>query len=424
MATLVREARYILTNIENNNNKFWNIRLFDDNRCETHWGRVGEDGQRKTCPGSGEQFFEARCREKQGKGYQPVQTLGNGANAQAVQAEKLAEVAQDQIETNSPETMRLVAYLAQVNVHRILQATTMQYDTARGTFSTPLGIVTAGAIAEARRLLTDIGNFVHAQDYANACFIQKLNDYLMLVPQNIGRGRPEPRKLYPDLEAVRAQNNLLDSLEASLQMTLSSAEEKDAAPAPKLFEARLNLVEDLWQIETVRRKYRATMQSRHASAHLDVKRVYAVEVGAMRRAFEEKGRAIGNVKPLWHGTKASNLLSILKSGFHIPPVNAPFVTGRMFGNGVYFSDQSTKSLNYAFGFWDGRREENCFLFLCDVAMGREFVPVGPNAHLPVPGFDSTFAQAGKSGVMNNEMIVYKTCQIAPRYLVEFSPQGK
>jgi poly [ADP-ribose] polymerase len=96
----------------------------------------------------------------------------------------------------------------------------------------------------------------------------------------------------------------------------------------------------------------------------------------------------------------------------------------MFGNGVYFSDQSTKSLNYSFGWWDGRREENCFMFLCDVAMGREFVPVGPNARLPVPGFDSTFAKAGKSGVLNNEMIVYKTCQIAPRYLVEFSPQGK
>ena len=45
MATLVKEARYILTNIENNNNKFWNVLLFDDGTCETQWGRVGEDGQ-------------------------------------------------------------------------------------------------------------------------------------------------------------------------------------------------------------------------------------------------------------------------------------------------------------------------------------------------------------------------------------------
>ena len=94
----------------------------------------------------------------------------------------------------------------------------------------------------------------------------------------------------------------------------------------------------------------------------------------------------------------------------------------MFGNGVYFSDQSTKSLNYAYGYWGGgQADNNCFMFLADVAMGKYFVPPGPSVRLPLSGYDSTFAQAGKSGVVNNEMIVYKTCQINPRFLVEFAP---
>src|SRR5687768_2194147 len=140
-STVVKEARYVLTNIEGNNNKFWNIRLFGDQTCETHWGRVGEDGQRKLFSGYTEQMFDAKCREKQNKGYKPAKTLNNTApGGQNFSTSKLAEVAATQIETDSDETQKLVAYLARVNVHRILQATTMPYDESRGTFSTPLGI--------------------------------------------------------------------------------------------------------------------------------------------------------------------------------------------------------------------------------------------------------------------------------------------
>ncbi len=423
MSTMVKEARYILTSLENNNNKFWNIRLFDDQTCETQWGRVGENGQSKSFAGASETFFNSKCREKEGKGYKPQKTLGNGASSKTMENDKLADVAKSQIVTNSPETLALVTYLAKANIHSILQATTMQYDTSRGTFSTPLGIVTADAIEEARELLTDISAFVHAQDYGNTCFLHKLNDYLMLVPQNIGRGRPDPKVLYPDLEAVQAQNNILDGLEASLQTVLSAPENEAQAPLPKLFEAKLNLVDEAAQIARIRARYHATLQAMHACAHLDVKRVFSVEITAMQRAFVE-GCKVGNVQELWHGTKASNLLSILKTGFYIPPTNAPFVTGRMFGNGAYFSDQSTKSLNYAFGFWDGKRQDNCYMFLCEVAMGVSYTPPGPSQALPKPGTDSTFAIGGKSGVANNEMIVYNTNQINPTFLIEFSPAGK
>lgn len=424
MTTIVKEARFILTSLENNNNKFWNIRLLDDNTCETQWGRVGENGQSKIMTSASEVFFNSKCREKESKGYRPQKTLNNGVGAKSMGNEKLADVAKDQIVTNSPETLALVSYLAKANVHSILQATTMQYDVSQGTFSTPLGIVTAEAITEARALLIDISQYVHAQDYGNRCLMQNLNDYLMLVPQNIGRGRPDPRVLYPNLEAVQSQNNILDSLEASLQVVLSTPKNAEEAAPQKLFEAKLSRVADVKEIDRIRSKYHATLQNMHACAHLDVKRVFAVEVGAMHRNFEAEGRQVGNIQELWHGTKESNLLSILKSGFFIPPTNAPYVTGRMFGNGVYFSDQSTKSLNYAYGYWDSKRQDNCFMFLCDVAMGKSHTPAGPASNLPVPGTDSTFAVGGKSGVANNEMIVYKTHQIDPRFLIEFSPSGK
>jgi poly [ADP-ribose] polymerase len=427
---VTKEARYVLTNIASNNNKFWNIRLFADGSCETHWGRVGEDGQRKTFSAYTETMFDAKCREKEGKGYRPQKTLANtaGHSGKAMANEKLADIAASQIQTDSPETLALVTYLARVNVHRILQATTLSYDESRGTFSTPLGIVTKDAIEDARRLLATIADLVHAGDWADSRFVPSLNDYLMLIPQNIGRAKPDPKVLFPTIESVRSQNGILDSLEASLQMVLAENDRKDPAAAvtvPQLFEARLTLVDDVFEIERVRRKYHETRQAMHACQHLDVKRVFRVDIAGMRRAFEEDGRKVGNVKELWHGTRASNLLSILKSGYVIPTANAPHCTGRMFGNGVYFSDQSTKSLNYAYGYWGGgQRDDHCFMLLNEVAMGKSYTPKSYTERLPLAGYDSTFAKAGVSGVANNEMIVYRTGQINPTLLVEFGPRGK
>jgi poly [ADP-ribose] polymerase len=431
MPNVVREARFIKSDVENNNNKFWYITEFDDCTCVVQFGRVGGDGANKThnfsSQGQAARFFDSKCREKQGdrKGYRPLQVL-NGATGNAPAAiarKKLEKVATEQIVTNSPETQALVRYLTQANVHNILAATTMKYDVDKGLFTTPCGIVSQDGIDTARTLLSQIGDFVAAGDFRNVKYAKILNDYLMLIPQKVGR-KLDPATLYPDVDAVQKQNDILDSLDASLQTVLAKPENEDEPEPPKLFEVKLHLIAVKKDINRIQKIYQSTMQAMHACAHLDVKTVYEVEIASMERPFAEKGKEVGNIMELWHGTRASNLLSILKSGFLIPPSNAPHCTGRMFGNGVYFSDQSTKSLNYAYGYWGGGpRDNNCFMFLVDVAMGKIFVPSGPSADLPKPGYDSTFAKAGESGVMNNEMIVYQTYQVNPRFLVEFAPKA-
>ena len=125
---------------------------------------------------------------------------------------------------------------------------------------------------------------------------------------------------------------------------------------------------------------------------------------------------------LWHGTRASNLLSILKGGLVIPSSSSSHVTGRMFGDGLYFSDQSSKSLNYSYGYWGGgSRDNNCFMFMCKVKMGKYYVPRGSyDGPFPRKGHDSVYAKASRSGVRNNEMIVYSTDQANLVYLIEFS----
>src|SRR5258708_31850870 len=77
--------------------------------------------------------------------------------------------------------------------------------------------------------------------------------------------------------------------------------------------------------------YYKTRNTKHppAAAPLQMTRLYEVEIGDMKRRFEAAATSLGNVRSdLWHGTRASNLLSILKHGLVIPPANAAHCTGR------------------------------------------------------------------------------------------------
>jgi poly [ADP-ribose] polymerase len=427
MSSAIRESRFIKASVENNNNKFWYITEYDDASCLVQYGRVGGDGAQKVHRFGNQvqatRFFDNKCREKQGerKGYRKLDVLAGTNGAEAVGKQRLAQVAAAQIRTDCPQTKALIGYLTQVNAHNILAATTLQFDVDQGLFRTPCGIVTSQSLQDARALLTKIGQYVAKKDFQNPAYLCILNDYLMLIPQKVGR-KLDPATLYPDRAAVQQQNDILDALDASLQSVLAKSQDKNGTAddeLPAVFDVKLHLVDASREVQRIRTKYHSTLQRMHACAHLDVRKVYAVEIASIHKAWEAQGRKVGNVLELWHGTKASNLLSILKGGLVIPPSNAPFCTGRMFGNGIYFSDQSTKSLNYAYGYWKGRAENHCFMFLADVAMGKSYVPQSHAERLPKPGYHSTFAKAQVSGVMNNEMIVYHTHQVNLRYLVEF-----
>ncbi len=56
-----------------------------------------------------------------------------------------------------------------------------------------------------------------------------------------------------------------------------------------------------------------------------------------------KAHAASPKQLLFHGSKISNFVGILKEGLRIAPPEAP-ITGAMFGKGVYFANCSSKVL--------------------------------------------------------------------------------
>lgn len=427
MSKIIRTEMLVMTNIDGNNNKFWKGELSDDHSVQVTNGRVGGSGQLqplKTFPSEAKAiaFLEKKVREKISGGYQPFQGIQTEAGKTSKSRMALEMAASEQIRSrDAAQVASLISRLIKANVHSILSSTDLKYDEDTGLFQTPLGIVTLETIADARALLTKLGKYVEQADFTSSGVKADLASYLMLIPQKVGR-KLIVQDVIPDMDAIQKQNSLLDDLEASVGQVEELRKNKTDDPeieVPKIFNCEINVVSDKGIIDEIQKFFSSTAQRMHASFGYQIKAVYEVQVDHMQDAFEKKGKACGNIMRLWHGTRPGNILSILKSGLIIPKSDAPHVCGRMFGDGLYFSDQSTKSLNYATGWWAGAKEKQCFMFLADVAMGKVHVPRGPSQKLPAPGSDSTFAQAKKSGVQNNEMIVYKTEQADVRYLVEF-----
>ena len=425
MAEILRERRFIKSDFRKNNNKFWYITEYSDATVVTKYGRVGDSGaSTKKSFSSQEQaskFFDSKCKSKQRPksngeiGYQELNVAKT--NVESLSANDTKEIIKKDFAHCDSEILKLIDRLVDENIHNILNNTTIQYDSESGVFSTPCGVVSKSNIDKARTLLNDISEYVKNQDFFAVEYGHLLNQYLMLIPQNIGR-KFDVAKIFKDLDDVQKQNDILDSLDTALETIATST--KTEVEHKKIFNIDLKICTNQKTLDYIKAKYEKSLNSKHVSSNLRIKQVYEINIHNMKKEFDEVKDKIGNVRNLWHGTKTANLLSILKSGLIIPPSNAKHCTGRMFGNGVYFSDQSTKSLNYSYGYWSGSRNSNCFMFLAEVAMGKSYVPSGPMSSLPKAGYDSTFAKAHTSGVQNNEMIVYSTKQCNLKYLIEFS----
>lgn len=426
---LVREEKYIKSDINNNNNKFWTVQLFDDNTVVTKWGRVGDIGQTKTFPGAGVSFLEKKCREKESYRngeipYRKLNTIDSAKLSMASQTctpiSTIKQIATKQIKTNNPIVTNLIDYLVKVNAHQITTATggKITYSDTTGLFSTPLGIVTQDNIDKANGILVEIGDLVANRNYADK-LSNLTNDYNMLVPCDFGHKKLDIREFWADLNKVQYQKQILDNLQASLDIAISSSNTKTVdIPEKKVFDVILNIVEDKSIINRIHRLYYETKKA-HSCSYLNPADVYEIRIGKMAEEWEKDSAKMTNIWELWHGSSCSNLMSIMSKGFVIPPRTSSNVTGRMFSDGIYASNISTKALGYSTGYWGKSTGNRYFMFLIDMAMGKYFVPPGFSDNLPKPGYDSTFAKPGYSGVKNEEMIVYRTSQVNPKYLVEF-----
>jgi poly [ADP-ribose] polymerase 2/3/4 len=438
----IHTERLICTDVDANNNKVWHGFVLKNGDFFCEYGRVSDTGNNAhDFYPYGDEYEAKKHLDKKVKtkmNYsgkkQPytrqkaiasgVPNGNNKTSGKKVSSGDLKSIATKQIQGDI-EVKKLVEWLVGVNIHQITSHTNISFNVESGMFQTPLGtLVTDEAISDARVLLDDMSDFVQKRDWDNRRFKSCLGDYLQLIPQDVGRTRGWHETFLAGNNALQQQNDILDSLSASLLQASTTPKTKTKTASKKVeqvFNVALKPVFKGSSFDRVKKKYNNDKGGHYDVKDYDVHAVWTVEISTVREAYKADGANVGNIKQLWHGTKASNLLSIFKGGLIIPSSNSSHVTGAMFGRGLYFSDQSTKAIRYATGGWGGGGNiSRVFMFMADVAMGKSFSPSGYQyGGFKVPhGYDSCFAKAGTS-VRNNEMIVYRCSQADLTHLVEF-----
>lgn len=445
MASLVEKVHLIKSDPVNNNNKFWIGELYDDDSVVCRWGRVGDTGQSKSFPSGGKKFLDSKVRSKKKSGrngeiaYREIEiidgaeaTIKNTNSNKHIGGNNLATLAKKQIRSSSKnqEVLSLIDFLTKQNIHNITSFSggniTYNYDT--GLFQTPMGLVSQSTIDEARAVLNGISDCVVSQDYGDN-LMRLHRDYCMLIPQDIGRRRIELDSFWDGINKVQAQSQVLDGLQASLvtaSTTPKTKGQKVDTVEEQIFNTELDVVTNTKVRDRIINNYLNMRSHQHNCYHYRPIQIWSVHIHSMRDAYKKHGAGMENIIEGYHGTGSENILSLLKTGFLVRPPSNAAISGKMFGNGTYtapchIKGSSTKSTNYAVGYWGGKSSQRTFNFVCDVAMGKYHTPRGPYGGPPA-GYDSCWAKGNQSGVLNDETVVYKESQIDIKYLIELTPK--
>lgn len=436
-----KETMLIKVDPKANNNKFYHVILHENGHVEKRWGRVGSAGS-SAKEQSGEKGYERLIREKKKKGYKETEVLST--TPRSASTEELSLAANHSLikGTRNAELESLIENLVNNNRHDIIEQSggeiTLDDD---GKVKTPLGYITLDNIKEARKILSQM----EKKDTSDL-----LSDYLTLVPQKVPYKRGWDDEFFTKYTSFSAQSDFLDKLQDSYEWAETElkakkeekTEDTDVSKYDSFFRFQIELLDDHHQKDEifshVQRYYEESKNSRHHSSNFKLSKVFLLHDESKEAEFQRLSDAYGNVRELWHGTSASNVLSILKSGLYAAKGNQ-ISHGNMYAGNIpmtYLSDQSSKSLNYSSGFWNRRdgSTNKCYMFLTDTVMGNEFRPheegfthhdssIGKKAVKSTDkngrSYNSISVKGGTVGVINNEMLIWNPDQIRLKYLCEF-----
>lgn len=205
-------------------------------------------------------------------------------------------------------------------------------------------------------------------------------------------------------DLVVAQFEFLDTLELMLANALmgGNTEGVSAEQRYKALNTDITYVTDKKVINQIQKKLKTEQMVGH---NFKTRLLNVFEINQHNApVFDD---SCGNVVSLFHGTGAANLFGILSTHLKVPAKTGSniHITGRMFGDGVYFG-QYSKALQYSTRRFGGSRNKGntYFLLICEVALGK--------INMETNGHHFTTAPKGYHSVMGvGQDMKYGDCEI-------------
>lgn len=460
---VIKTATLNKTDLAGGNNKFYQIEAHASKdrksfRLFSCYGRVGVDGvKEERIPPQDEPSllaaFESLKSEKTGKskGYVEVMMAAVKVGSSVAKTQILSDdVKKDKLVTAGDDPQKAAARtVMDKTVEKLIdrlyaeagQAVQKQLSgSLNSTAENPLGTLTLTQIEHGRKILGEVHTLLtdkpKLKGTVHPDLVKLSNQFFSAIPQTIPH-RPKPS------EGQVALDNWLNTIVLNDEKRLDEKEElmgllsdvqgmvdgfasTDVAQKYKEIGCEYSYLDPS---KDTRKKIETYMNESRSSRHdwkVDVVNVWSVSVKGQKDKHLPTMKDIGNVKPLFHGSRPANILGICKHGLLLRPPGA-IVTGSMFGNGIYFADQSSKSEQYSFaGGWGTSYGKNTyFMFVADVALGKVKEYENAQSHLQKApsGYHSVLGKKG-SYLYHNEYIVYDIKQHILQYLVEFRAKDR
>lgn len=390
----VYDAMLNQTNIGNNNNKFYILQLVHSpaDRSQiylyTRWGRVSENGQSQMKgPWDGAQAVKEFCKQYKSKTASEFAARhkmapkpgkytwlereyeDEGGPSKSPKKEKdKATAPEDQEEEiipdskQPPEIQFLVNFIFNTDFMKA-HLISMNYDANK----LPLGKLGQSTITAGFEALKSLAEVIQSPTGASAAGLggfkkaceHLTNRYYTVIPHSFGRQRPI---VIDNADLLKRELDLVDSLsdmEVATKIIVSTVPKDENGNPINPTDSKLASLE-LDSISVVdRNSAEFAAVNKYAqdsnegingwSTHkMKVAQVFRLdrkgeadrwEAGGWSKAGEDQ-RLL-----LWHGSRTTNFVGIIRNGLKIAPPEAP-VTGYEFGKGVYFGDMSGISINY------------------------------------------------------------------------------
>lgn len=293
----------------------------------------------------------------------------------------------------------------------------------------PLGSLALAQIQRASKILEQLNTAIANREQET---IEELSSlFYTTIPSAHSK-----LKLLSTKEDLEEKGDLLDLLKNMCYMSKSM--DKSIIDKYLKLETKLEHVTDIKVLDLISRYMKTNVGQTH-SCRLELVNVYQVDKPKEAQAYR-KWDSLHNKQLLWHGTRMANAVGILSTGLLTNPVGV-LTTGKMFGNGIYFANSSSKSAGYLGLSGNGIG----IMFLCEVALGNMYerlqsenvtkLPSGkhstkglgcwqpdPDTHVEMDdvtipiGKLTQFSTAGKA-LHYDEFIVYDNSQVKMRYVV-------
>lgn len=422
--------------VKANSNKYYTIEIHEGKnnsyRVFTEYGRIGAKGRKEerifSSRFSATNEYESIIDAKKRKGYVEIElaqaNTGTEAAKQIIDINSGVKLKNTNSKGNIQSTLdtRVQAFVKQIYYEAGYKLNMLVKGNASNVGGSPLGKLSVSQINYGRSILQQIANSINTPNGSSYCrntLINLASEYYKYIPKYFGRKISEQDMIIADLESVATQSSILDFYESILNI---DGIIYDTDNIDKQYE---NLCCDIIPLEKdnpeyirIVNKVRDT-ESIHHNVHLSVKNIFSVNQYNAPKLYSQ----IGNVQELFHGTRSANMPAILSSHLKLPSkLKGVPITGAMFGPGLYFASNSTKSSQYSSAKFGGTANKcnTGYLFLVDVALGKSKEVTSSHNFLEAPaGYNSVKACKGSS-LLHDEYIVYKENQQKLKYIVEFA----